>query len=98
MRQLNQPALRDRGKRREILSNRGDVMANLRFEDLPDVMTIQDLKDYLRVGRNKAYEIGQQIPHIKNGNRRLFPKQKVREWLVQQAEQGRLPRRLRAVK
>jgi hypothetical protein len=73
-------------------------MANLRFEDLPDVMTIQDLKDYLRVGRNKAYEIGQQIPHIKNGNRRLFPKQKVREWLVQQAEQGRLPRRLRAVK
>lgn len=98
MRQLNQPALRDRGKRREILSNGGDVMANLRFEDLPDVMTIQDLKDYLRVGRNKAYEIGQQIPHIKNGNRRLFPKQKVREWLVQQAEQGRLPRRLRAVK
>jgi excisionase family DNA binding protein len=98
MRQLNQPALRDRGKRREILSNGGDVMANLRFEDLPDVMTIQDLKDYLRVGRNKAYEIGQQIPHIKNGNRRLFPKQKVREWLEQQAEQGRLPRRLRAVK
>ena len=76
----------------------GEEMYNLRYEDLPDVMTIQDLKTYLRVGKNKAYEIGEKIPHFKNGNRRLFSKENVREWLKQQSEQGRLQRQLRAVK
>jgi len=55
---------------------------NLRYEDLPDNLTIKELKEFLRVGNNKAYEIAKEIPHYKAGNRRLFPKEKVKEWTL----------------
>lgn len=43
----------------------------MRYEDLPDVLTVDELRHYLRVGRDRAYEIAKDIPHIKNGNRML---------------------------
>lgn len=55
---------------------------NLRYEDLPDNLTVKELKEFLRVGWNKAYQIADEIPHYKSGNRRLFPKEKVKEWTL----------------
>ncbi len=69
----------------------------MRYEDLPDVLTVEEIRRYCRVGRDKAYKIAQEVPHIKNGNRRLVPKENLRKWLLGQSEDG-LKRRLRAVK
>lgn len=69
----------------------------MKYEELPDVLTVGELKQYLRVGRDKAYEIASEIPHIKNGNRRLIPKENVRKWLLRQSE-SKLQMRLRAIK
>lgn len=66
----------------------------MRYEDLPDVLTVAELRKYLRVGRDRAYEIAKDIPHIKNGNRMLIPKENVRKWMLGWDK----PRRLRAVK
>lgn len=66
----------------------------MRYEDLPDVLTVAELRRYLRVGRDRAYEIAKDIPHIKNGNRMLIPKENVRKWMLGWDK----PRRLRAVK
>ena len=68
----------------------------MKYEDLPDVLTVQELQRYLRVGENKAYEIAGQLPHFKNGNRKLFPKEKVRDWLNKQAE-TKLQKRLKVM-
>lgn len=69
----------------------------LRYDDLPDNLTVKDLKEFLRVGWNTAYKIADQIPHYRSGNRRLFPKERVKEWTLRQAE-SRVMKRLRAVK
>ena len=68
----------------------------MKFEDLPDVLTIKELQQYLRVGKDRAYKIGGEIAHIRNGNRKLFLKEKVREWLNKQAE-TKMQRRTRTM-
>ncbi len=74
-------------------------MKNLRFDDLPDYLTINELKQYLRIGANRAYELANRkgFPYLRNGNRKLFPKAQVKEWLDREVEQGRLPKKLRAI-
>lgn len=67
----------------------------MHYEDLPDVLTVDELRQYLRVGRDRAYEIARQIPHIKNGNRMLVPKENVRRWMMGEFQDSR---RLRAVR
>lgn len=68
----------------------------VKYEDLPDVLTIQELQEYLRLGTSKAYEVAKEIPHFRNGNRRLFLKEKVKEWMMKQSE-TKLQKRLRAM-
>ena len=68
----------------------------LRYEDLPDVLTLKELKEYLRIGWGKAYGIADEIPHYKAGNRRLYPKERVREWVTRQTE-SKAMKRLRAI-
>ena len=68
----------------------------MKYEELPDVLTVDELKQYLRVGTNRAYEIASQLPHYKNGNRKLFPKAKVKEWIDRQSE-TKLQKRLRSM-
>lgn len=68
----------------------------MNFDELPDVLTVDELRQYLRVGRDRAYKIAGEIPHIKNGNRRLIPKENVRQWMLGQSESP-LQKRLRAV-
>ncbi len=67
----------------------------MRYEDLPDVLTVDELRRYLRVGRDRAYRIASEIPHIKNGNRMLVPKENVRKWLLGEPKSQK---RLRAVR
>lgn len=71
----------------------------LRFEDLPDFLTIDELRIWLRLGRNAVYELANKpgFPHFKNGNKKIFPKHEVREYIQQEVERERLPRRLRVV-
>ena len=70
-----------------------------KFEELPDFLTIKELKQYLRIGTNKAYELAnrQDFPKIPFGNSKRFPKVLVKEWLEREAERGKLPRKLRAI-
>lgn len=74
-------------------------MDNLRYEDLPDYLTIKELRQYLRIGANKAYKLAAMpgFPCLRFGTKKIFPKAGVKEWLERQAEQGRLPKRLQAV-
>ena len=63
----------------------------LRFEELPDYLTIQELRDWLRIGTNKAYELANRkgFPHLRFGNRKIFPKHQVRDWLQREAERSK---------
>lgn len=68
----------------------------MQYDDLPDVLTVGELRQYLRVGRDKAYQIASEIPHIKNGNRRLIPKVNVRKWMLRESE-SKTEKRLRVL-
>ena len=73
-------------------------MDSLRYEELPDNLTVQELKRYLRVGTNKAYQIANEIPHLQCGNRRIFPKEKVREWALNNSQNAAHRRALSKLK
>lgn len=53
-----------------------------KYEDLPDVLTVPEMAKYLRVGINNAYQLGKEIPHYTAGNKKLFPKELVRDWML----------------
>lgn len=69
----------------------------MNYDDLPDVLTVDELRRYLRVGRDRAYKIANEIPHIKNGNRKLIPKENVRKWMLNGTE-GKQQKKLRAIR
>lgn len=71
----------------------------MRYEDLPDYITVNELKNWLRIGTNKAYELANTrgFPRLKFGAKYVFPKEQVREWLNRQAQNNSLPRKLRAI-
>lgn len=70
-----------------------------RFEDLPDYLTIQELRGWLRLGTNKAYELANRpgFPVLRFGTKMIFPKEQVRDWVHREVERGKLPKRLRVV-
>ena len=74
-------------------------LQNLRFEELPDYLTIDELRQYLRICSTNAYKLANTpgFPHLSFGNKKIFPKAEVREWLTREAKQGRLSRKLQAV-
>ena len=59
------------------------VNDNLHYDDLPDYLTITELRQYLRIGTNKAYSLANTpgFPHLDFGAKKIFPKAEVREWL-----------------
>lgn len=81
------------------MSGNHDKKPAMRFEDLPDHLTVLELRDWLRIGTNAAYDLAKRpgFPHLRFGNKKIFPKHEVREWIRQEVERGKLPRRLRAV-
>ena len=72
---------------------------NLRYEDLPDFLTIKELRIYLRIGANRAYALANRkgFPSHQFGNRKVFPKGQVKAWVERHAEQGALPKKLRTL-
>ncbi|NPV74295.1 MAG: helix-turn-helix domain-containing protein [Pelotomaculum sp.] len=75
------------------------VTNNLRYEDLPDLLTIKELRQYLRIGANKAYELANSpgFPVLQFGNKKVFPKAQVKEWVMRELERGKLPKKLRVI-
>jgi len=59
------------------------IMNNI--EDLPSMLTIDELKDYLRISRSTAYNLTNKkgFPTVRIGNRILVPRDKFIEWLNQ---------------
>lgn len=70
------------------------------MEDSADAyLTVNDLKKYLKIGHNKAYALAQRkdFPKVRLGNKYIFPKKSVDEWMEKEALRGTLPRKLRAM-
>ena len=72
---------------------------NHHYEELPDYLTVRELGQYLQIGSNKTYELANTpgFPHLKFGNKKIFPKDQVKDWLDKKAKQGTLPRKLQAL-
>lgn len=58
-------------------------MYNDMLDEYPDVLTVDDLKSILRVGRNKAYDMvkSNRIPSIRTGNNYRISKDAVKDFL-----------------
>jgi hypothetical protein len=56
---------------------------HLKYEDLPDYLIIKELKTWLRFGSNKVYELVNTpgFPTIRAGNKMIFAKAQVREYM-----------------
>jgi excisionase family DNA binding protein len=54
-----------------------------RFEDLPEILTPQDLIDYLPIGRDAVYAAlkARTIANVRLGQKYLIPRQGLREFL-----------------
>lgn len=61
-------------------------MTNL--DDLPDLLTAKELRKFLRLGRNRTYELlnSRAIPSIRLGQKFLVPRQSVRDFLARSGE------------
>jgi excisionase family DNA binding protein len=55
----------------------------LRFEDLPEILTPQNLIDYLPIGRDAVYNAlkSQAIPNVRLGQKFMVTKAALREFL-----------------
>lgn len=64
-----------------------------------DYLTVQELMKYLKIGKDKAYELAQRkdFPKVRFGNKYIFPRKSVDEWMEKEAARGTLPRKLRAM-
>jgi len=56
------------------------------LNDYKDMMTVKDVSQALRIGKNTAYSLVSRgiIPSLKNGRRYLIPKQYVIDYLLSQ--------------
>ena len=54
-----------------------------RFDQLPDILTPQDLMAFLPIGRNAIYDLlqNQQIRNVRVGQKFIIPKAALREFL-----------------
>lgn len=57
-------------------------------EDPPLVYTVKQAADKLQMSKSKVYELARQkdFPSVKIGGRVMIPRQKLEEWINQQAE------------
>ncbi|KJS23123.1 MAG: hypothetical protein VR72_02855 [Clostridiaceae bacterium BRH_c20a] len=69
-----------------------------RYEDLPDMMDINELKTYLNIGINATRDLVKldDFPKFPYLNTHLYPKELVREWIYERAR-GKWQRRLKKV-
>lgn len=71
----------------------------LQYDDFPDFLNVKELSQYLRIGMNKAYELSrrQNFPKVMFGNKKIFPKAQVRDWMIQEAAKNMAVRKLKAL-
>lgn len=64
-------------------------MEPVRFEELPDVLTAEEVARVLRLGRNTVYDClrSGEIPSVRIGRRLLIPKAALLQ-MLHQAERG----------
>jgi len=57
-------------------------------DTIPDVMTVQDVAQYLRLSKAKVYRMAQanEIPAIKIGSAWRFKKELIDEWMRHETE------------
>lgn len=62
-----------------------------RLEELPDLLTVQEVTGFLRVSRNTVYDAlrAGTVPSIKMGRRILIPKEGLRQMLEQCVNQSK---------
>jgi excisionase family DNA binding protein len=60
----------------------------INLEELPPLMTVEELSDFLRIGRRKTYEVvrSKGFPMIRLGNAYRIPKKAFLTWLEKQTE------------
>jgi len=58
-----------------------------RKQQAPDIMTTQQLADYLGMSVQWVYEHTKELPHEKRGRKTLFIKSEIDEWREQQREE-----------
>lgn len=58
------------------------------FEELPLMLTVQDVADVLGIGLAHAYEVAHRkdFPTITLGSRIIVPRDRFMEWIYRQAE------------
>lgn len=68
-------------------------------ESTRDYMDVKQLKVYLGIGIVNTYKLAQRkdFPKVRFGNKYIFPKKSVDEWMEKQALRGTLPKKLRAM-
>ena len=73
---------------------------NICGDQYPDFLTHKELCQYLRIGHNRAYELSRTkgFPKVRFGNRNIFPKQQVKEWMDRQAERQSSAQSLKVAK
>lgn len=66
-----------------IAAGGSSVSSRPRFEELPDLLTPQDLMRYLPVGRNAIYELlnQQRIKNLRIGQKFVIPRTALRDFL-----------------
>ena len=75
-----------------------EILSDVQTEETyPDFLSHKELCNYLRIGNNRAYELAKRIdfPKVSFGNRYVFPRQQVKEWMERQAETSRNPKALK---
>ena len=81
---LNEVKILSKGLRETIDSLQNKCNDKLlRYEDLPDYLTIEELKGWLRFGTNKIYELANTpgFPTIKIGSKNTFSKAQVKAYM-----------------
>ena len=60
------------------------------FDDLPLVLSVQELSVVLGISRTSAYELTKEkgFPRVKVRGRIVIPKEQFIKWIVAQAEKG----------
>lgn len=61
-----------------------------KWDNLPDLLTLKELQEFLQIGRNTALEYchNPSFPSIKIGRKWRIPKEQLKEWIAKQVEEA----------
>ncbi len=82
-RELNQKGGQSERTKIDMLDQKVETGGSIRLDNLPDILTVDELMKVMRIGRNKAYSLIREkgFPVMNIGGRRLIPKKALQEWI-----------------